>query len=306
MSENAIIIIVNYHGVDDTLQMLDSISEPNITLEVLIVDNSNTEEDFKLLQATEFAISQDPNSRFQLTIIRLDENKGYANAVNCGLRYALTNQYRFPVVANNDLILESKAIEHLIRSAKKVNNLGLLSCIICQDPRQDRVWFAGGEVNPWTSKVKHHHWSESLTSVSRAEPLSESEFISGAFFCVSDEAVRSCGLMDETYFMYFEDVEFSLRMIRLGRKNLLVNKCLAYHKVGGSSGGAISSLSVYYRNRNRLRFAFCSGGWVKLLVCYFFVLTFEQLRIIRSSGLKNLRPFYSGILSARSIIRVEP
>jgi GT2 family glycosyltransferase len=117
------------------------------------------------------------------------------------------------------------------------------------------VWFGGGRLSRWTGRVEHVGFGRPLDALPpHPVPL---DFVSGCVLALAPEARRAVGAWDERYFMYYEDVDYSVRARRAGVRLGLVREARAVHDEGGSSAGAGERSPLYYRYqaRNRLLFA---------------------------------------------------
>jgi GT2 family glycosyltransferase len=82
----------------------------------------------------------------------------------------------------------------------------------------------------------------------------EIDFMTGCCMLIKKEVFQKVGLLSEDYFMYFEDVDFCVKIKNFGYKILYNPKAMIYHKVGFSSGGEESPFSIEWCTRNRLLF----------------------------------------------------
>lgn len=196
------------------------------------------------------------------------DNPGYAEAVNEGLRWGLERGFRFFFVCNNDIVLEPGTITGLREALVQHPEVGAVSPVITFYPEVDRVWFAGGAL--WGDMLVTRH--PGYTGRVRAyPPLFYTEYLSGCALLVRREVLDDAGLMPEGYFLYMEDVEWSLRMRRAGWKLAVLGRPLVHHVGSASSGGVngrlLNPLSArliarnawIVRRRLRLGFPFFIG-----------------------------------------------
>ena len=117
----------------------------------------------------------------------------------------------------------------------------------------DEIWFAGGELDRATGKVKHLGGHEK-----DGPAFAEKKQVSFITFCcvlLPRQVVEEVGFLDETLFMYCEDVDYCIRLADAGVPLWLLPDARIWHKAGGSAGGM---LSVYYITRNTL-YLTCKG-----------------------------------------------
>jgi len=169
------------------------------------------------------------------TIDRPD-NPGYAEAVNEGLQVGMARGFRFFFVCNNDIVLEPGTISALREALIQHPDIGAISPVITFYPDVDRVWFAGGTL--WGDMLVTRHPGYT-GAVKKYPSLFPTEFLSACALLVRREVLDEVGLMPEGYFLYMEDVEWSLRMRRAGWTLAVFGQPLVHH-VGSASSGGVS------------------------------------------------------------------
>lgn len=234
------------------------------------------------------------------TIDRPD-NPGYAEAVNEGLRLGLARGFQFFFICNNDVLLEPGTIGALRETLVQHPGVGAVSPVITFYPAVDRVWFASGTL--WGDMLVTRH--PGYTGRVRTYPsLITTEFLSGCALMIRRAVLEEVGLMPEGYFLYMEDVEWSLRMRKAGWKLAVLGQPLVHHVGSASSGGVdgrlLSPLSARLMARNAwivrrrlgLGFAFFVGQFFVRLP-YYIVLSLVYRR--PDVALAYLRGLWEGI-----------
>ena len=138
------IVISNYNGWQDTLVCLDSLQKQTFTdFEVILIDDASPNDSVAQLQN-----KLPPNTVF----LPQERNVGFAAANNIGMRRALDDGCDFALLLNNDTSVRPDFLEKLLAETPA----GAVSCpkMLFMDP-PDEIWFAGGELDPKTGKVKH-------------------------------------------------------------------------------------------------------------------------------------------------------
>ncbi|MCO7111248.1 glycosyltransferase family 2 protein [Gemmiger formicilis] len=138
------IVISNYNGWQDTLVCLDSLQKQTFTdFEVILIDDASPNDSVAQLQN-----KLPPNTVF----LPQERNVGFAAANNIGMRRALDDGCDFALLLNNDTSVCPDFLEKLLAETPA----GAVSCpkMLFMDP-PDEIWFAGGELDPKTGKVKH-------------------------------------------------------------------------------------------------------------------------------------------------------
>ena len=178
------------------------------------------------------------------------ENVGFAAANNIGMRRALDDGCDFALLLNNDTAVHPDFLEKLLAETPE----GAVSCpkMLFMDP-PDEIWFAGGTLDSATGKVKHlgGHKKDGAD-------FAEKKQVSFITFCcvlLPRTVIEQVGYLDETLFMYCEDVDYCIRLGQAGVPMWFLPDAVIHHKAGGSAGGM---LSVYYITRNTL-YLTCKG-----------------------------------------------
>ena len=206
------IIILNYNGKNVIKNCLASVFKADYpNFEVVVVDNNSSDGSF------EFAKANFSKAHF----IKNEENFGYAAGNNVGIRFALERMADYVLLLNNDTEVEKDFLTRLLEVSEKEKKSGLLSPVIFKGDDK-AVWFSGGKVNWLTMRTNH---SQAVKTVD----FYETDVISGCAMLVKAEVFKKIGLLDEDFFLYWEDADFSVRARRAGFKNLVVAKSWAYH-----------------------------------------------------------------------------
>lgn len=203
------IIVLNYNGKRTLSRCLRSIQALEYARkEVVIVDNASTDGSFDI------AFDQMPTAHF----IRNSENVGFARGVNVGIRYAVDRGADFVWLLNSDAFASKDSLGRLISLLRKHDSVGMVSPVIYEPrkayQRRRRVWFAGGRINWLRFRAEHTRIR------SRSHPF-ETGFLSGCALLIRVSALKKVGLFDERFFLYYEDVDLSLRMKKMGYKTVV-------------------------------------------------------------------------------------
>lgn len=239
---NVGIVISNYNGWQDTVQCLESLQKQTYRdFEIILLDDASTNDSVQQLQKhlTENTV-----------FLPQEANSGFAAVNNVGMRRALADGCDWVLLLNNDTVVAPDFLETLLRETPA----GAVSCpkMLFLDP-PDEIWFAGGELDRATGKVKHLGGHEK-----DGPAFADKKQVSFITFCcvlLPRQVVEEVGFLDETLFMYCEDVDYCIRLADAGVPMWLLPDARIWHKAGGSAGGM---LSVYYITRNTL-YLTCKG-----------------------------------------------
>jgi hypothetical protein len=230
------IITINYNGLEDTCALIESIPFKE-NMEVIVVDNASKN------QEAETIAQRYP----QIKVIRNNKNLGFAGGNNLGIRAAQGN-YLFLV--NNDTVFNDFDILSLIDRMKSSPNIG----IVCPKIRfawgNNPIQYAGySKLSRIT--VRNHAIAFNEEDRGQHDKAHLTPYAHGAAMLISRDAINKVGLMPECYFLYYEELDWSMMFIRAGYQIWYEPKCTIYHKESQTTGQD-SPLRTYYLTRNRL------------------------------------------------------
>ena len=232
------IITINYNGLADTCALIETIPFKD-NLEVIVVDNASRN------QAVE---TETISHRFpQVKIIKSNKNLGFAGGNNLGIQAA---QGKYLFFINNDTIFKDFNIQALIDRLESSPAIG----IVCP-----KIRFAWGN-NP--IQFTGYTPLSKITVRNQAIGFGEEDhgqydtphptpYAHGAAMLIKREAIDKVGLMPECYFLYYEELDWSMMFTRAGYEIWYEPRCTIYHKESQATGQN-SPLRTYYIVRNRL------------------------------------------------------
>lgn len=238
------IITINYNGLDDTCSLIDTIPFDDYPLEVIVVDNASRDDEATIIE-----------HRYpQVRVIRSIKNLGFAGGNNLGIR-AAKGQFLFFV--NNDTVF--------FREGKvKVNLQALVnrfasSCkigAICPKIRffwdDAPIQFAGytplSSITMRNSAIGYDEQDHGQYNTAHPTPYAH-----GAAMMVKREVIAQVGMMPECYFLYYEELDWSIMIRRAGYEIWYDPAVTVFHKESRATGQS-SPLRMYYITRNRLLF----------------------------------------------------
>ena len=236
------IITINYNGLKDTCELIDTLPLEDESIEVIVVDNASKED-----EATQI------EQRYpQVKVIRSEKNLGFAGGNNLGI-HAAQGKYLFFI--NNDTLLshQPSAISHLINRLESSPKIGAVCPKIKFSWGNNPIQFAG--YTP-LSKITLRNRSigcgeQDNGQYNTAHPT---PYAHGAAMMVKREVIEKAGMMPECYFLYYEELDWSMMIRRAGYDICYEPACTIYHKESQTTGQN-SPLRTYYITRNRLLFA---------------------------------------------------
>ena len=230
------IITINYNGLKDTCKLIDSIPFNN-NMEVIVVDNASKEDEVSII-----------SERFpQVKVIRSDKNLGFAGGNNLGIKEAKGD---YILLINNDTYFKEFNIDNLIKRLESSEKTG----IVCPKLRfawgNNPIQFAG--YTPLSSITLRNKaigfGEEDKGQYDTAHPT---PYAHGAAMLIKREAIKKVGLMPECFFLYYEEIDWSMMFTRAEYEIWYDPACTVFHKESQTTGQN-SPLRTYYITRNRL------------------------------------------------------
>lgn len=236
------IITINYNGLANTCALIETIPFNDYSLEVIVVDNASSEDEATLIE-----------QRYpQVKVIRSKENLGFAGGNNLGIKAAL-GKYLFFI--NNDTFLrpQDSNLQHLIDRLESDTKIGMVCPKIRFAWDSCPIQFAG--YTPLSRiTLRNKAIGSGEEDLGQYDNAHSTPYAHGAAMMVKREAIERAGLMPECYFLYYEELDWSMMIRRAGYDIWYEPTCTIYHKESQSTGQD-SALRTYFITRNRLLFA---------------------------------------------------
>lgn len=277
------IITINYNGLKDTCALIETIPF-NDKMEVIVVDNASDNQEAEQI-----------SSRFPyVKVIKSDKNQGFAGGNNLGIR-ASKGKYLFLI--NNDTYFEDFNVQALIDSLDSAPNIG----IVC--PKIKFAWppqpiqFAGYTTLS-NITIRNQAIGFGEEDHGQYETAHPTPYAHGAAMLIKREAIDKVGLMPECYFLYYEELDWSIMFTRAGYQIWYEPKCTIYHKESQATGQN-SPLRTYYITRNRLRLVKRNYQGITKWLSYCYLIGVvgcrDILRNLLTGKFRHLKATISGI-----------
>jgi GT2 family glycosyltransferase len=180
------------------------------------------------------------------------ENLGYAGGNNLGIRYALQRGAQYICILNNDVRVTQAFLSPLVATLEKHETAGVVTPLISSTETPDRVWALGSAVDRQSGVVSRSHTGEAVSAWQSRDAF-EVDVAQGAAMIFKREVVEQIGLLDEAYYLYYEEADWCLRAREAGYRILAVPTSKVWHQVSATLGET-SPVIDYYMVRNHLRF----------------------------------------------------
>jgi len=218
------VVLLNWNKTFDTLACVDSVrsvKHPNFT--IVIVDNHSRPAEYEKLK------SGSKNS----VILRQSRNRGFSGGCNAGIRWALRHGFQYVWLLNADTVVDPNSLSELVRAIESDPSIAIAGGVIYSSANPNQIQTAGGFIDPETQR------GEMLVPdqvASEDRGIRDVDYVSGAMLLVRSEAVRKVGLLDERFFMYYEDTDWGIRMRERGWRVVATSAARIWHKDKESAG----------------------------------------------------------------------
>lgn len=291
------IILVNWNGWRDTIECLESLLRldyPNFS--VVVCDNQSSDGSVErirnwaegslrascanpALQSLTNPPFPKPVSYYYISarssfalahaavdaaviLIETGVNLGFAAGNNVGLRYALMRaDFAYAWLLNNDTVVARDALRRLVERMNQRPEAGMCGSTLLYYGHPTVVQAMGGSIySRWTARGGHIGLGDVSSKIPPADRVeSQMKYVLGASMLVSRNFIEHIGLMNESYFLYFEEIDWATRA-KDKFALAYAPRSIVYHKEGGSIGTAVerskrSPMSEYYAARSSLLFS---------------------------------------------------
>ncbi len=238
---NYIVIVINYNNWQDTVECIQSLNDVGVNSgNILLIENCSTNNSFQMLKI----------NLPKIKIITTDKNLGFTGGNNLGIKYAIEKNFEYAILLNNDTIVkDSNSITQLIKNMNENQDISLGTGRIFYYPQKDIIWYDGGKLVHWRGLAIHCNYGKDAKNLSLNNQAKEVSFISGCYMCIRLKDLPKLGLLNENFFLYLDDIEYSARAFKQNLKLKYFPDSFIYHKANGENNR--SSIMVYYSIRNR-------------------------------------------------------
>jgi hypothetical protein len=222
-------------------------------------------------------------------LVHTGGNWGFAGGNNVGVRVALADPaVEYVWLLNNDTVVAPDAVAELVAAVAALGPAALASSQVRSMDDPAAVWFEGGEYSPWFATARHVAPDRFAAA--------EHRYLSACALLVGREAVRRLGFLDDTMFMYAEDLEYSARARRAGVPLVVASRSVVLH-AGGASSGVGSAFSYRHHVSNMVRAVTRHHGRARLLtIVPYHVAKALFLFVGRHRSPALLRAYVSGLV----------
>ena len=295
MSKPAVsIIVLNYNSCHDTLDCLRSLQHLTYSnVEIIAIDNGSSDGSVEAIRA----------AYPDITLIDTGENLGFTGGNNLGIRRALESGADYIMLLNNDTIVAPDMIDLMVGTMESDPHIGVTGPMIYYYDLPEVIWSAGGSID----------WKHGTTAMIGIDEEDKGQFGSMSRLCdfvtgcaiLARRAVwEQIGLLDDKFFMYYEETEWCVRVGRAGYKIAHVPAAMMWHKISPTARAA-SPRTFYYMTRNRLLFLsntraslrtwfYTWSDYARTLLSWSLRPKWQDKRHLRGAMLRAIRDFSLG------------
>lgn len=271
------VIILTWNQRDVTLECLSSLSQQHYQpADIIVVDNGSVDETVERVRVA-FP---------DVTVLETHDNLGFAGGNNTGLQYALAGDCEYVLLLNNDTVVDPDMIPEIIRVMEADRTIGAAGPKILYYDHPSTIWSAGNRVNWRTGECSRlqAEMSDDLTD----SALRDVDYITGCAICVRRDVIDHIGLLDERFFIYFEETDWCIRARHDGWRIVYVPSARIWHKVSAAMG-ATSPSTDYYMTRNCLLFLSKNLRGIRRFASLALSIA-RTLKIVTAFSVKNRTP----------------
>ncbi len=279
-------VILNWNGWRDTLECLEALKRSTYSnLSIVVVDNGSAND----------SVARIKSSRPDILLLENGQNLGFAGGNNIGIRHAIVHGAEYVWLLNNDTWPASDALTGLVAKAITDDRIGAVGsvCYFADAPSKVEAW-GGARVNLWIAYGRNS-----------TEPRKDDWFhsLNGTSILVSVAALKDAGLLDEGFFLYWEDTEFCLRLRKRGWRIAVAPDSRIEHKVHGSTAGDRIKLDRY-QTASGLRLLKLHSPAPRFASILFLTIRFAR-RLARLQ-FERCRSVWDGIQDYREMLPLSP
>ena len=228
------VILLNWNSFEHTANCIHSLRECNYpNFEIIVVDNGSVDGSGDLLK-TNFP---------EIALIASPTNEGFAAGNNRGFKYAMEHQFAYAMMLNNDVFVEPDFLSQLVNYMELHPNAGAIQPKIFFNHDRKKIWNGGSYFLSWLG------WTYSKRYMRRAGGLQNQfqqvDWITGCAFMTRTSVLKETGLLKESFFIYYEDVDLSFRIRSKGHQLIFHPQSVIYHIAGSANKTKVKGKEGY-------------------------------------------------------------
>jgi hypothetical protein len=238
------IIIINWKKYDLTLNCIDSVLKSSYkNFKIILIDNE-----------AQNSFPDEINKSEKIQIIKNQNNEGFSKANNQGIKYSIKHGFDYVLLLNNDTLIKNDLIDSLIQQSSTLNQKIIQPLILNYDG--SKIWNAGGKINNFFGTFQTLEKGKGFKYFKRNRTYTD--WFTGCCVLIKVEIFNHVGYFDERFFAYYEDVDYSIRLKKMGYSiALMTNSYLQHYESASSKSlnkieGNLSPYVHYLNIRNHI------------------------------------------------------
>jgi GT2 family glycosyltransferase len=200
-------------------------------------------------------IPQGITTKYPIIFIENTKNLGFAGGNNIDIRYALAkNDFDSIILLNNDTVINRNTISNLVSARLKFGEKAIYGGRIFYYSDPEKIWYDGGKLKEWKCRTSHLNMRKYKHEIKDITETKEVDCITFCCVLIPKIIIENIGLIDESYFMYFEDVDYSYIVRKSGYKLYHISNVNLWHKVSASVGEELHKSLNYLETISRVKF----------------------------------------------------
>ncbi len=242
------IVYLSFHSepyIDDVVNALETVKYPKEKLELIIVDNPHPTHGLSMAHLTAHVLPKSGRTLPCVTLLPQTENLGFAGGNNVGVTYAIAHNFDYIFFLNNDAYPTADTFTELVRVFETDARIAIAQSLLLLHPRRELINSSGNMIHFCGFGYCRDY--QVPVADRDLQPIEDIPYASGAAFMIPTVLCRQFGAWDGDFFLYHEDMEWSLRLKSLGYRVVLASKSIVYHAYEFQR----SISKFYWMERNR-------------------------------------------------------
>ncbi len=255
VKHDLVVVICNWNKKDDIIDCLDSVYDACVDkMSVIVVDNASTDGSVEALENY---------CRFSFLLIKNSKNLGGSGGFNTGINAALQIGCKYIHLLDNDAKVETKTFSNALSLFKKNPEIGVIGSKILNSENPSFIQEMGANID-WDNFNYKPHFSNEKDS-NEIPSIVNCDYVPACSVTIRAELIQQVGLMDEKFFLYWDDIEWFHRISKSGKKIICSSQVVAHHSLGDRKRK--NTLGTYFFNRNRINFFLNNSSEEKIDIC---------------------------------------
>lgn len=307
-------IILNWNNPLDTIQVADEVIS-NQNASVVIVDNnsgdnslieiksffSGTYSGINWQDEQELSLVPGDFGKPKLYLVSMPSNYGFAKAINRIILQIPEGQFEYVWLLNNDAFPDKNALKTLESALENHRSIGFAGSVIADFTERNKIQCCGVKYYPFLGISKLVLKNNLLSGINPASISKERiDFQHGASLLVRLDMLKKTGMMDERFFLYFEEQDWQTRAKNSGFENRLVLESIVFHK-GSMSTEHSKHLFFYYYNCSAIIYSLKHNNFFQILLSFIgiFLISLKRTRFNIKSLSWGIKGMVNGVKKYR-------